>query len=454
MTRSRRRQDKKPALNFELKALANGPFIQLAILLAIAMMFGGGGSSYAMRNLVVHLAALSILAINRNAVVQFFRSAPRPLVMLTCATFALPVLHLIPMPPEVWQALPGRDLVSQSLGLIGKEAVWYPLSLDRGRTFGAAFALVAPFTILVLCNRLRNDQADAVLLLIAGLALFCLLLGAVQMLTDRTIGDLFPGKSPGVLYGFFANRNTTAALLVMATALLVPYLGAKAKSSRVAVLSGLVLLSLGTILTQSRSGFMLLMLVIVSSAASFVISRNLKEQSAKPRRLLLFGLAVIVSVMALGTVLATNDRLRPTIERFADAEQGRPQIWADAMSSAERFWPLGGGMGTFDEVFQLDESFEYLVAARAGRAHNDYLEIAIEAGIFGIVLVAGWISFVIIACLKSGRSNGAQRWVLLSLTVVALQSMVDYPLRNVSMLCIVAALIAYCFKSHKATEPA
>lgn len=100
-------------------------------------------------------------------------------------------------------------------------------------------------------------------------------------------------------------------------------------------------------------------------------------------------------------------------------------------------------MATFDEVFQADESLEHISPRRAGRAHNDYIEMAIEAGAFGLGLVLAWAMWIALASWQAMSSP--QRWPALAgagiLLSIALQSVFDYPLRNQSMLCMAAFAI-------------
>ena len=102
-------------------------------------------------------------------------------------------------------------------------------------------------------------------------------------------------------------------------------------------------------------------------------------------------------------------------------------------------------MGAFDEVFQTDEALENLTIKTAGRAHNDYLELAIEGGLPAIVLLLGWIIY----CGQRSWTvrHSPDRWTAWAgasvLTVIALQSVTDYPLRNLAMLTLAAlALVA------------
>jgi O-antigen ligase len=164
------------------------------------------------------------------------------------------------------------------------------------------------------------------------------------------------------------------------------------------------------------------------------------------RGLVTAGLAGISIVVGIGAVVGSlpHSRFDTVLERFNKTEDQRPAIWEDARYSAQRYWPVGAGMGTFDEVFQIDESLENITQRRAGRAHNDYIEIAIEAGAAGFALIGLWTLWTLwTAWAALGRPR---RWEALAgatiLLAIALQSLVDYPLRNQTMLCLAAFAIA------------
>lgn len=146
-------------------------------------------------------------------------------------------------------------------------------------------------------------------------------------------------------------------------------------------------------------------------------------------------------VAAAATVALAPGRMAETLERFEGASNDpRKYIWEDATYAASRYWPLGAGMGTFDDVFQVDEALENIGQRRAGRVHNDFIEVAIEAGLPGLVLVAGWLGLMATLIWQARRSS--DRWVAWAaasfLLAIGLQSITDYPLRNQTMLATAA----------------
>ncbi|MGB3797802.1 MAG: hypothetical protein WA957_16045, partial [Alteraurantiacibacter sp.] len=107
------------------------PVTHLQILLLAAIMFGGGGVAYGMRNLAIQLIALAILAFHSRLVLLFLKEAPRPLLLLVGATMALPLLQAIALPPDLWQSLPGREPAAESFAIAGLGAdKWFSFSIS------------------------------------------------------------------------------------------------------------------------------------------------------------------------------------------------------------------------------------------------------------------------------------------------------------------------------------
>lgn len=422
---------------------------QLTILMTIACLFGGGGVAYGVANLAVQLAALLILALNGSALQQFFAKAPRTLSALAVLTMALPLLQLVPLPPSAWTALPGRSFVNEALLASGGSG-WHALSVDRARTFVAFIGLVAPFTIITLGWRAEGNATGRIALLIVALGLANVLLGAAQVLGHDTFGVLYvENEMPGVLFGFFANRNTTGIFLVCSLLMLTSLpprkmfsLGWQAK------IAAAVMLATGAVLTQSRTSIILLAIPLALAVIRLIMLGMVRRQQGNQRSNTVLhaalgaALAGIVVVGGMATFVS-GSRVDTVLARFDKTQERRPSIWEDSRYAASRYWPVGAGMGTFDEVFQQDESLEYVSERRAGRAHNDYLEIAIEAGVFAIALVAAWALWVAFAAWRAITTP--QRWPALAgagiLMAIALQSLLDYPLRNQAMLCLAAFAI-------------
>lgn len=418
---------------------------QLSILVVVACLFGGGGVAYGLSNLIVQIVALAILAANGPSVRKFLSDAPKPLVVLVLASAALPLVQLVPLPITLIAQLPGRDLVVEAFAAAGYSG-WSPLSVDRMRTLVAFAGLIAPLTFIVVGHDMPLSRLGRFPLIIVAMGLLQLLPGAVQVLGQSQNANLYPElPMPGVLFGTFANRNATGIFLDCALIMLAALPPARSLSMVwLAKVFAAALLAMGVVLTQSRTSMVLLVLPAAFALVKFALTRFERggAGSASLKRPLQAVLAVAMLIAAAAPFMG-DSRIETSIARFERTEDRRTDIWEDARYAATRFWPVGAGMGTFDEVIQMDETLETLTNRRAGRAHNDYLELAIEAGAIGLGLAAAWAVWVFVT---GWRAIGTPaRWFALAGTTVfaaiALQSSFDYPLRNQTMLCVAAIAI-------------
>lgn len=417
-------------------------FLLLATLLLVAFVFGGGGIGAPLANLAVQLTALAVLASRRNAFTAFWRESPLALRALIAFSIALPLAQIVPLPESLWQSLPGREAVIASLALIGTDtsAQWMPFSLDPRRTLLAATALITPLVVLCIGWTLPRDRLIDCGWITVALALVTVLLGLVQLGASTDAGTLYGARRPGqLLLGTFANRNSTGLFLGFALGLaaLLP-----APRPHPAVLParltvcGLLLIAIG--LTQSRTALVLALLPVLLGTARALGALLRERKGASAMRAVMIGLGslALVGIGAGTLIMVAPGRLGEALERFEAKDDPRRFIWDDATFTAGKYWPAGAGTGTFDEIYQIDESLENLTERRAGRAHNDYIELTIEAGAAGLVLAALWL---VLVGWFSWRARGAsQRWAAWAggafLLAIALQSITDYPLRNQTIL--------------------
>jgi len=421
----------------------------MAALFLVAFLLGGGGQRYGLANLAVQLAALGAISLQISSANAFLKSAPSSLKLLVAASLILPLVQIVPLPYSVWRSLPARDFIAPSLELIGGSA-WTALSLDPRRTLLALSGLITPIAILLVGWSVRRDQLVTLAWLFAALGLVTLIIGAFQVFAAQPLSLwVYDNLPTEIVLGTFANRNSTGLFLVGAlgfAALAPPPMSHPAALPlRVAAV---VLLALAIILTQSRSSLVLSVIPLGLALVRLVAWAHDQPSAAharlpRPKRLrgrplfLATGMVALVGTTIAALLVFAPGRLGDTLERFEpDKTDARAYIWQDATSASSRYWPVGVGMGNFDEVFEIDESLEHVSLARAVRAHNDYLELMIEAGIAGLALLAGWAALLV---WLSWRARLSQlRWLAWAasafLLAIAGQSLTDYPLRNQTML--------------------
>jgi len=436
--RSRRRRGSPKSPRFAWIGAIGWP---VPTLLGVAFLLGGGGSRYGLLNLSVQLLALGLLVWLVHEAVATWRARPIGLKVLVVATLALPLLQLLPLPPAMWHALPGAELAVTTRSLIGAEGGWYPLSNDPQRTL-IAFASLIPALAVICLMPARHGAAQMALRILVGLALLNFVVGTLQILGNQNVLLPYPLIEEGRLYGLFASHNTSGLFFVIGLCALygVQWKDEADTRERIGVaLTGAVLV-LGTILTQSRSSNALLLVPLAAFALRALQTRR-KTGQPIPRKYVSGAMALVVVLAVFG---ATNERIGQTLLRFEDLDDMRPEIWRDSWVALQVFFPLGSGIGSFDEIFQNFESLENVNPSYARRAHNDFLELGIETGIVGFLVMFGWMAWAALSWWR-GRKCEEHREVdasALALLAIAAQSVLDYPLRNQALLCLAALLIA------------
>lgn len=419
---------------------------QLAAMLTIGVVIGGGGSPAALPNLIVELFAIAILAFNLPLLYRFWTQEPLILRILVGITLALPLLQLIPMPSAIWTALPGRDLVVRSYDLIGEAGHWRPFSLAPNRTFIAFLALLPPLAVLVLITSLGAAQRSRMLAVMVLLGLANFALGVVQLLSGGRVGNIFGGYGyviPTHLYGTFASHAATGLFLVLALLALcgVPLL----RRGREGFFLHLVIavpLVLGVVLTQSRSAIALLVVPAAFAAVRTIVTAYRSATGrVNPLLPVFLGLGAL-GIVGAASLIVNNSRMAASVGRFDNLEDARPGIWEDTASAIDRYWPVGSGTGSFADVFQVDESLENIMPFRAGRAHNDYLELVLELGVTGAVILATWGLWLGWQAVRTQHPDREVHFAAVcGLAAIALQSLLDYPIRNEAILCVAAIFV-------------
>ena len=411
------------------------------------MAFGGGGSPAPLPELALELLpALTALIwlVTPYGQAEWAR-VPRPAWLIAALVAGVPLLQLIPLPPFVWHALPGRALERDALALIGAQNSWRAWSLAPSRTLAALLSLAPPLLLLVMTSAAGRSARLALIRILAVMALATLLLGALQLST----GDASPAHLYGVtvpmLVGFQANHNSTADLLLIAMMsgpiLLRDLAERRIISNNPGLILGIAgaviaLLAIGVVLTASRMGIILLPIPLLASA--WILQPWIKVSW----RLVALSLGGAAILAGCGFLLARDNPVLATIiARFDFSQELRPQLWRDGLYVAQKYFPFGVGMGDFVPALIADERLEVIWPSLPNRAHNDFLELACEAGILGFGVLSA-ISIILSKAIwrtlrgRPGHSKTLAIFAGAALAVFALHSLVDYPFRSMALACL------------------
>lgn len=437
------------------------------IVFALFLLFGGGGAPHAV--MLVPLQVLGLMALLALAYFHFFvRPIPFalwPSGIIFGGLLLLGLLQLLPLPYDTWTALPGRELAAAITHEAGLQGMWHPWSLAPEYSKSALLTLlpaVATYLAVSACNTEQRLRLARTALVVA------LLSAALAVLQFLTSGDsrfyLSPRSVFGSASGIFANRNFQADLLILGI-LMCLAVGYTSKTGRdaqrlqlwPAVAIGV--LALMTIATQSRFGFVLLfaalLIAFVALGGFSSLSKKIRTASFTPQVIVL-GSGILIAI-ALLLVLFGQRMILPVLTRFGVGTQeavGEMRIDAipDLVFAATRYFPLGAGLGTFDPVYRGVESLELVSEFYFNHAHNDYFELLIETGLFGLLLVLVFLVAFAVHAVKvvfrrerKGAYQALRFAAVAGIALLLIHSVVDYPLRTVTLQCLFAFLAAVLF---------
>ena len=413
--------------------------------IACAMVLGGGGSP----SPVTELALQVLFAFAALAWIWWARGegakVPSPLLWLGGALLLLPALQLMPLPPAIWQALPERELLADTLALVEQDRQWRALSISPPLTIAGLLAVIPAVGTMWAISTLGSDDRALVLATIALLALAAAVLGALQLATGPEAFRLYERSHRGWLTAFHANRNAAADVFIIGSLAASSWIATRAQNSergnRAMLLLGAFqfVLLVALVLTGSRAGIVLGMLCV---AIHLAIWRP-KVLDLRTGGVVAGMGAIVLTMVALPVLLSGNGRIARVTERFDARDDARLTLWQDAWQALAGYWPFGSGVGTFANAFQPFESLAYLDGAFVNRAHNDYMEFALEGGLLAIGLLIAGLAILVMMARKAWRvspqHHAIQLFALGTLGVIALHSLVDYPLRNMAIACLAGA---------------
>ena len=420
-------------------------------LFLLACLLLGGSTRAAWPNMALQLGAIAILAWSALSARRMQSGlSGRSLTLLCAVMVALVVLQLIPLPPALWSALPGRNVVAQGYALLGQPLPWLPLSLAPYETMSSALWLLPPLAIVAAILRLGAYRELWLAVALGLAALAGVLLGVLQV----TSGDVL--NSPWYPYaitnngratGFFANSNHMATLLIVTIPFLIALLGVRRSgrhyvqqdAGRYAILGGAILiLLLGLALNPSTAGIGLGVAVV---AASLLIRASLGERWARwclGGVILLVGAAVVAifvvpvesKVAALGT-----DQSYST----------RATSFSNSLRAAADAFPVGTGSGSFAAVYPAYEDPDIVDRWFVNHVHNDYIELVLEAGLAGMLLILVfllWWAGRVFVIWRAPIIDPFARAATVASAAILAHSLVDFPLRMSAISAVFAMSVA------------
>jgi len=414
------------------------PLVAPAYLLLCIIL--GGSVQGVWANFALQLIGLAILVWVAERRENLAPHDRLPLLLILLALLVV-ALQLIPLPPEIWTRFPGRSGIARGYDLLAILRPWLSISELPYEAVSTTFALLPPLAIFAL-GATDNSRGMAGALLI-GTAL-AIVVGALQVASGPTSAWYFyPITNTGAV-GFFANGNHMATLLLAAIPF-VPALLLSGKSQQrlrgksaatiTIAIAALGLILIGIALNRSLAALLLVVPVLLATGLMIPVGWRLRWVGVP---LVVVGLAGAVAALSTNPLNSTS---ASSAKEYS--LQSRQHIWRTTAAAIAETFPVGIGLGSFQQVYRLQENPDRVDATYVNHAHNDYLELAMELGLPGILLILAffaWWGRRLAQIWSSNLSSPFDRAATIASAAILAHSVVDYPLRTSAM----AAVFAMC----------
>ncbi len=445
-------------------------FTALLVLLALMPLPFGSDRPWAwsLVALVVGLLLLSwgaFAAVSRDHQPASVRPI-LPAVALFLLVVVWAVAQTVPLAPAGWR----HELWAETESVLGI-SLTAPVSLDPFETWTAVMRLLSYGGIFLLTFQLcmSANRSERLVRLLIVMTLAYAGYGLVVQSAGLNTVLWYPKHDPANLSSTFLYRNafaTYAALgLLCALAMLfrpsmrrgdldsgwrfvTRALGDYFFARRWTMMLACSVLFVAILLTRSRAGLG----VTVIGACIFLL---IMAWTRRRKRYVIVSIAVIgVASLAMFAMGGGGTMDRMGLAPSAASE--RVEVYGRTIDAIMLSPTTGVGYGTFANVFGMHRGASLTWQFR--RAHNTYLENALELGIpasAALVLAIGWIMIICISAVLRHRSKAFLPCLGISATVMAgLHATVDYSLQIPAVAMTYAAILgAACAQSFRLELP-
>ncbi len=417
-------------------------FFGAAVFLVASLLFGGGAATPGVAYMGVIVAGLLCgvcLLFPKSGLLDL--DTPWPLWFAAALVLLIPLMQLLPLPPSIWQQLPGRASETAIRQLAGATDQSFPIALAPAVNWQLTGALIILGAFAIVVARLSFDDRNRLVMVLLAVAGVEFVLGVVQFSTGGAVGDMFGNTHKGWLLGTFANRNHTSLFFACCIVMSLSLMGRRrsgfrgsASNARYVIAGAAMLLFFAAVLgTGSRTGLLLTLVALAFVGLYFLKDRAISKW--------VWVGSAAAALISISTLLASA-RGQQVVDRFASVgDDQRWTIWHNTLGLIQTYLPWGAGFGTFTGLYNRVEPVAELNAAYVNNAHNDYLELLLEAGLPGGIALIIVLALLVVAVIRGTKrlEGKARQHVLLGSGVVlliAMHSAVDYPTRRMSMAAI------------------
>ncbi len=362
------------------------------------------------------LAFLLLLLGKLKSKETFFYEIPGSIPLL--CLLALIGIQLVPLPGSIIRIIsPGTYNIYKDTIFLYEPMQWVSLSINKKATLMeflrvTAYIVFYVLTVQVLSKKDALKKTVTILTIFASLlSLFAILQHILPNNKIYWIRELTLGGSP---FGPYVNRNHYAGLMEMLFPLVLSlflfykphstYKSLRDKTAEIFTIQGTnvhillgfsaVLVATSIFLTLSRSGIVSLCISMIFFGLLFF------RRGASKRRGLIIIVVFVLVVLSVGwfgwdPIIERFERLKNTQGNISEL---RLSVWKDSRNIIGDFPLTGTGFGSFLNIYPKYRTLP--VSEVAEHAHNDYIELLSEGGIFAFFFC---MCFLIILFYKSYR---------------------------------------------------
>ena len=200
-----------------------------------------------------------------------------------------------------------------------------------------------------------------------------------------------------------------------------------------------ILIGLGIFFSRSRTG------IFIFFATFFLLAMALSAFGRKKRRSLKVVRTVIVAILAVAVLIGID----PLIERFAQGhltQDPRAVYFANSIELIGRFPVAGVGLGGF--IYAYPTVRKIYDPSLVDHAHNDYLELAAEAGLIAALALIAAALIALVWAVRRWRERhdplvrGVTLGAILGVVAILIHSLTDFNLQIPANAATFAAVFA------------
>ena len=421
---------------------------RLSIFLVLCIFCGGTAKTVYLFKLPLFVISLFFIGwiltqTDRRALKSLFE----PGLLILAALPLLYVVYLIPLPSWLWSGLASKTLVVDGYQVLDQALPVAPLSLTPEATLLSIFSFL-PVIAIVLFTRLtpNKGEIDAAVGTLWSVTVVVGLLGILQILMGETLLRFYETVYLTRPVGPFSNINHFASLMVVALPFCILMASSQHHKSDMITrrrtktfgLMTVTLLVAAIVLAGSSAGYLLLLLCLSLSVMSF-------QKSTGSRRLAVLFWLIGLIFLLVDYFIFSGEFLTLLNKLSRSAPTSRSEIFQTTWAAIQQGGAFGYGPGSFSEVYKVFEQRDTISINFVNEAHNEYLQLWFEFGYLGllwiIVLVFWMLRKAEVVFRRKGYSSHIQKASLISLLMLALHSVADYPLRTIAIAAVASFLL-------------